>query len=56
LIASPFSKVKVILRGELTAKVELETQFISKAAKAAVEKAGGSFKKVEVPKRPKAKE
>ena len=46
LISNPFVKVKVITRGELTAKVELETQFASKTAIEAIKKAGGSFKKV----------
>ena len=55
LISSPFVKVKVILRGELKSKLDLETQSISKTAKAALEKAGGSFKKAAVPQRPKAK-
>lgn len=52
LIKSPYDKVKVITRGELTAKIELETQFASKTAIAAIKKAGGSFKKVEILKRP----
>ena len=51
LISSPFVKVKVISRGELTAKINLETQFASKTAIAALKKAGGSFKKVSVPMR-----
>ncbi len=55
LISSPFAKVKVITRGELTAKIELETQFASKTAVSAVKKAGGSFKKVAVPKKPAKK-
>lgn len=55
LISSPYNKVKVILRGEITAKVELETQFASKSAVDAIKKAGGSFKKVEILKRPKTK-
>ncbi|MBO7664587.1 mitochondrial large ribosomal subunit protein uL15m, partial [Candidatus Saccharibacteria bacterium] len=46
---------KVITRGELTAKIDLETQFASKTAVAAIEKAGGSFKKVAVPMRPAKK-
>ena len=41
LISSPFVKVKVITRGELTAKIDLETQFASKSAVAAIKKAGG---------------
>ena len=53
LIADPFANVKVILRDELTAKIELETQFASKTAIAAIKKAGGSFKKVAVPARKK---
>ena len=35
-------------------KIDLETQFISKTAKKAIEKVGGSFKKVEIPKKSKA--
>ena len=55
LISSPFVKVKVIMRGELTAKVELETQFASASAVEAIKKAGGSFKKVAIPQREAAK-
>ena len=53
LISSPFAKVKVISRGELTKKIDLETQFASKSAVEAIKKAGGSFKKVAIIKRPK---
>lgn len=52
LISSPFVKVKVITRGELSAKIELETQFASKSAIEAIKKAGGSFKKVAILQRP----
>ena len=55
LISSPFVKVKVITRGELTAKIDLETQFASKSAVAAIKKTGGSFKQVSILKRPEAK-
>ena len=55
LISSPFVKVKVITRGELTAKIDLETQFASKSAIAAIKKAGGSFKQVEILKKPAKK-
>lgn len=55
LISNPYTKVKVISRGELTAKINLETQFASKTAVAAIEKAGGSFKKVAAPMRPAKK-
>lgn len=51
LIKTPYAKVKVISRGELTAKISLETQFVSKTALEAIKKAGGSFKKVAVPQR-----
>ena len=53
LIANPYASVKVILRDELKAKIELETQFASKTAIEAIKKAGGSFKKVAVPARKK---
>ena len=56
LISSPFVKVKVISRGELSAKINLETQFASKSAIEAIKKAGGDFKKVEILKRPEKKE
>ena len=55
LISSPFVKVKIISRGELTSKVELETQFASKSAAEAIKKAGGSFKKVAILKKPEKK-
>ncbi|MBR3138186.1 50S ribosomal protein L15 [Candidatus Saccharibacteria bacterium] len=56
LISSPFVKVKIITRGELTAKIDLETQFASKTAIEAIKKAGGSFKQVSILKRPEKKE
>ncbi|MBQ3430710.1 50S ribosomal protein L15 [Candidatus Saccharibacteria bacterium] len=52
-ISSPYVKVKVISRGELNSKINLETQFASKSAVEALKKAGGSFKKVPVPMREK---
>lgn len=55
LISSPFVKVKVISRGELTAKIELETQFASKSAEEAIKKAGGAFKKVAILQKPTLK-
>ena len=56
LIANPYAKVKVILRGEVTAKINLKTQFASKTAIKAIEKAGGKFEKVTVPQRAKKSE
>ena len=55
LISSPFVKVKVITRGELTKKIDLETQFASKTAVEMIKKAGGSFKKVSILQRPAKK-
>lgn len=55
LISSPYVKVKVISRGELTAKIDLETQFASKSAVEATKKAGGSFKKVKILQKPAKK-
>lgn len=51
LIADPYLKVKIITRGDLTAKIELQTQFASKSAIEAIKKNGGSFQKVAVPQR-----
>ncbi|MBQ3261316.1 50S ribosomal protein L15 [Candidatus Saccharibacteria bacterium] len=56
MISSPYVKVKVISRGELKSKIALETQFASKSAVSALEKAGGSFKKAPVPMRPSKSE
>ena len=55
LISSPFVKVKVITRGELTKKFNLESDFASKSAVAACESAGGAVMKVEILKRPEKK-
>lgn len=55
LISSPFAKVKVISRGELTAKIDLKTQFASMSAVEAIKKAGGSFEQVAVPQKPAKK-
>ena len=54
LIANPYASVKVITRGEIKNKIDLETQFASKTDIEAIKKAGGSFKKVMVPQRQKA--
>ena len=53
LIENPHAKVKIISRGELTAKLNLSTQFASKTAISAIEKAGGKFTRVSVPQRAK---
>jgi len=56
LIKSPYSRVKIITRGEVTAKINLNTQFASKTAIEAIKKAGGKFTKVAVPQRAKKAE
>ncbi len=52
LISSPYVRVKVITRGEVTKKVTVKAQAISASALAAIEKAGGSFEKVAILARP----
>lgn len=49
LVATPFHSIKVIGRGELTAKVDLKVQGASKSVVAAIEKAKGSFVKIDTP-------
>lgn len=46
LISNPFVVTKVVLRGELTKKAQVETQAATAGAVKAIEAAGGSFKKV----------
>jgi large subunit ribosomal protein L15 len=55
-IATPFHTVKVIGRGELTAKVTLKVQGASKSVQEAISKAGGSFEKTPTPLQKSAKE
>lgn len=56
LITTPYTKVKIITRGDLDAKIELKTQFASKTAIEMIKKAGGSFAKTKIPARPKAED
>lgn len=57
VIESPYVRVKLLLRGEITKPVAVELQAASLNAIEAVQKAGGSFKAVPRPLRPaKAKE
>lgn len=55
-IATPFHTVKVIARGELTAKITLRVQGASKSVQEAITKAGGTFEKVPTPLKKSAKE
>lgn len=52
LTSSPYVRVKLVTKGELTKKVNVSLQAASKTSVTAIEKAGGSFKKVERLKRP----
>jgi large subunit ribosomal protein L15 len=51
LISTPFTKVKIILRGDLTTKIDLKTQLISKSALATLKKSASTFTKTPVPPR-----
>jgi large subunit ribosomal protein L15 len=55
-IATPFHTVKVIARGELTAKVTLKVQAASQSVKEAITKNGGAFEKVPTPIKQSSKE
>jgi large subunit ribosomal protein L15 len=55
-VATPFHTVKVIARGELTAKVTLKVQAASKSVIEAIKKAGGSFEKIDTPIKKSTKE
>ncbi len=48
-ILTPFHSVKIIARGEMTAKVNLKVQAASKSVIEAINKAGGTFEKVDTP-------
>jgi large subunit ribosomal protein L15 len=48
-VATPFHTVKVIARGEITAKVTLKVQAASKSVQDAIVKAGGTFEKTATP-------
>lgn len=48
-IGTPFHSVKVILRGELTEKLDLRVSGASKSVQEAIVKAGGTFEKTPVP-------
>lgn len=55
LISTPYHTVKIILRGEVTGKVDVKVQAASQGAKEAIAKAGGTFEKAEVPHLPESK-
>lgn len=49
MIETPFHTVKIIARGELTEKVEVKVQGVSKSVQEAIVKAGGTFTKTATP-------
>lgn len=55
-IGTPFQAVKVIGRGELTAKITVNVAGASKSVQEAIKKAGGTFTKTTVPVRKSTKE
>ena len=55
LISSPYVKVKLICRGELTAKKDVKLQAASAQAIKVIEKAGGTFAEVAQVQRPAKK-
>lgn len=55
LAPNPYVRIKLINNGEVTKKITVKLQSASASAITAVEKAGGSFEKVEQLKRPKTK-
>lgn len=55
-VSTPFHTVKIIARGELTAKVNLRVQGASKSVQEAIAKAGGTFEKIPTPLRKSTKE
>ena len=57
LITSPYNHVKLLLKGDISAKKDVRLTAASAAAIKATEKAGGSFKKVDrLARQPKKKE
>jgi large subunit ribosomal protein L15 len=52
LVSTPYHTVKIILRGEVTGKVDVKVQAASKGAQEAIAKAGGTFEKTPVPNLP----
>ena len=46
IVSSPYTKVKLIIKGEVTKKTTVKVQAASESAIAAVQKAGGTFDKV----------
>jgi len=54
-VGTPYHTVKIVGRGELTAKVTVNVTNASKSAREAIVKAGGAFTKTPVPLKPSTK-
>lgn len=55
VIATAYHSVKIVLKGELSAAVTVKVQGASKGAVEAIQAAGGTFEKIETPRRVSAK-
>jgi large subunit ribosomal protein L15 len=55
LVSNPFCNVKLVVRGDVTKKVDVKLQAASASAIAMLQKAGGSFERVARNARPTAK-
>lgn len=55
LVATAFSKVKLVAKGEVTKKITVKLQQASEGAIEAIQKAGGSFEKTAMAARPASK-
>jgi large subunit ribosomal protein L15 len=56
LIGNPYHAVKIITRGEVKKAFTIKVQSVSKSALELIEKAGGTFESVAVPKREKTEQ
>lgn len=54
LVSSPYNSVKIINNGDVTKKIHISVQAVSKSAKANIEKAGGSVTIIQRPRREKS--
>src|SRR5690606_5037392 len=54
-VATPYQAVKIVARGELTAKVTVNVAGATKSVREAITKAGGKFTKTPVPIKPSTK-
>ena len=55
LVSSAYCSVKLLVKGEVSSKIDVQLQGASKNAVVAIEKAGGSFSKIAQVARPSKK-